>query len=213
MVELLRRTLDVGRGARLLDIGPGKGRTVSYSRALLGRNGIRYYGVDISEKRLERSARQGYDGLFMGDGRRLPFRAGVFDIVVAMHVLEHVKETDLFLSEIRRVLTPRGSLILGIPVMPNEVIRLQSFMGPLIDWFDRATGKHRDHEAWFSRNTIEAHLKHHGFRILSVTGFRLFSLPGNLLEDSAWWHRFQGFLGAALPSLSGEVNILASKPD
>jgi ubiquinone/menaquinone biosynthesis C-methylase UbiE len=211
MVELMKRVLNGRTPVEVLDIGPGKGRTVSFSRVLLGRDDVRYYGVDISSVRLARSARHPYNGLFLGDGRQLPFRTGRFDIVVAMHVLEHVAQTDKFLDEIKRVLKPGGHLILGIPLMPNEVLMIQSFMSPLIDWYDHVMHNHRDHEAWFSRQSIEKFLKHHGFKIHDLTGFRLFSLPANLLEDYRWWYRFQGWLGRILPSLSGEVNILAQK--
>jgi SAM-dependent methyltransferase len=45
----------------------------------------------------------------------LPFADGTFDLVVCTEVLEHVRDLQLLLSEIRRVLEPRGRLAVTTP--------------------------------------------------------------------------------------------------
>lgn len=50
-----------------------------------------------------------------GDGQKMPFRDGVFDTAMALEVLEHVKNPDACLAEIRRVLRPGGRLLLTVP--------------------------------------------------------------------------------------------------
>ncbi|MEM8997935.1 MAG: class I SAM-dependent methyltransferase, partial [Acidobacteriota bacterium] len=50
------------------------------------------------------------------DLRRLPFASGSFDLVLASHVLEHIVEDDVALSEIYRVLRPGGQAILPVPI-------------------------------------------------------------------------------------------------
>jgi len=45
----------------------------------------------------------------------LPFADGMFDLVVCTETIEHVHDLQLFLSEVRRVLEPRGRLALTTP--------------------------------------------------------------------------------------------------
>ena len=45
----------------------------------------------------------------------LPFDDGSFDLVLAAETAEHVRDLQLFLSEIRRVLVPGGELALTTP--------------------------------------------------------------------------------------------------
>lgn len=43
----------------------------------------------------------------------LPFEDGAFDLVVSNQVLEHLVDTDLFVSEIRRLLRPGGVAVVS----------------------------------------------------------------------------------------------------
>jgi ubiquinone/menaquinone biosynthesis C-methylase UbiE len=45
----------------------------------------------------------------------LPFPDGAFDLVVCAETLEHVRDLQLLLSEVRRVLEPRGRLAVTTP--------------------------------------------------------------------------------------------------
>lgn len=46
---------------------------------------------------------------------RLPFADASFDVVTCMETLEHLHDTDHMVSEIRRILRPRGYAILAVP--------------------------------------------------------------------------------------------------
>lgn len=48
-----------------------------------------------------------------GDGSRLPFRDGAFDVVLSHSVIEHVSEAEAYLRECHRVLRPGGFLYLS----------------------------------------------------------------------------------------------------
>jgi SAM-dependent methyltransferase len=64
-----------------------------------------------------------------GDVCELPFRDGIFDAVVNIQVLEHIKEPGVCVSEMARVLKPGGQLILTtvqdweIHQHPNDFFR------------------------------------------------------------------------------------------
>ena len=54
------------------------------------------------------------------DGRNIPFAAHSFDTVVSFQVLEHVKEIDQIMQEIKRVLTNDGVFIGTVPFIWPE---------------------------------------------------------------------------------------------
>jgi len=51
----------------------------------------------------------------VGDGHKLPFKDEAFDAVILEAVLEHVREPEIVVSEVYRVLRPRGRVYAGVP--------------------------------------------------------------------------------------------------
>jgi SAM-dependent methyltransferase len=97
----------------VLDLGCGEGDLT----AVLVQAGARALGVDVAEAALARARRRHPQLSFERvaiDGP-LPFADGTFDVVWASEVIEHVADTARWLSEIRRVLVPRGRLLLTTP--------------------------------------------------------------------------------------------------
>jgi len=93
-------------GLRVLDLGCGKGR---FARALQDR-GAEVVGLDLSSAML---AEAHGIGRVRGSIRRLPFRSSSFDAVLAVEVFEHLDPQTWpeALGEARRVLSPRGTLV------------------------------------------------------------------------------------------------------
>lgn len=54
--------------------------------------------------------------LFEAGVEKLPFEDSFFDAIVAVSVLEHVKDFDKTAKEFYRVLKPNGKLIVGLPI-------------------------------------------------------------------------------------------------
>lgn len=99
-------------GDRILDLGCGNGRLLE----ILKDKNIDYFGVDFSEKLVE-IARRNYPGVKFqkADALNLPFPVNFFDRVFSIRTLPHIPSKEFrlrFLEEIRRVLKPRGVLIL-----------------------------------------------------------------------------------------------------
>jgi len=101
-----------------LDVGCG----VGYGSAYLVRKGAtKVIGGDKSENALSyarntaRTSPNGALGFKLLDATSLPFADNSFDVVVSFEVIEHVKDYERFLSEIRRVLRRNGKLIFSTP--------------------------------------------------------------------------------------------------
>ena len=97
----------VGKGAKVLDLGCGPG----IETKKLVEKGLLVYGLDLSEKLLDIAKKDNPTVEFtQGDMRQLPYADGQFDGVFAKASLLHIKKDDIdqVLSEIRRVLRPKG---------------------------------------------------------------------------------------------------------
>jgi ubiquinone/menaquinone biosynthesis C-methylase UbiE len=100
-------------GDRALDSGCGTGEFT----ALLGQAGARPIGVDVARAALDRARARhpGLDFRLVPIDGPLPFEDSAFDLVWASEVIEHVADTARWLSEVRRVLAPRGRLLVTTP--------------------------------------------------------------------------------------------------
>src|SRR3954451_9993096 len=94
-----------------LHVGVGDGRTAALLRA------GHLTGVDTSAVALERARRRLPDAelVDVGPDEPLPFDDNSFDLVTCIEALEHIRDVQLSLSEMRRVLRPAGRLALTTP--------------------------------------------------------------------------------------------------
>lgn len=97
------------RGKSVLDLGCGGG----FMAEPLARQGARVIGVDPSAPAIAAAQRHAEEnGLSIdyrvGTGEHLPVDDSSVDIVVCVDVLEHVRDLDAVIGEIRRVLKPGG---------------------------------------------------------------------------------------------------------
>jgi SAM-dependent methyltransferase len=103
--EQLRRFVrSLGHVERALDLGCGDGRLTSELDA------TELTAADVSPVALERARRRLPDARLVElepDGV-LPFEDGAFDLVLCTETIEHVRDVQLLLSEIRRVLRSGG---------------------------------------------------------------------------------------------------------
>jgi ubiquinone/menaquinone biosynthesis C-methylase UbiE len=110
---------------RLLDVGTGTGAVLRALARLRSRPTVAI-GLDSSERMLARvpSLPEGWR-LERGEATNLPFAAGEFDVVIASYVLHLLEPPSLarVMSEVRRVLKPRGRFVTVTPVAPRSRLR------------------------------------------------------------------------------------------
>ena len=88
-----------------------------------------------------------------------------FDTIICLNVLEHVEDDIGSLTAVRKLLEPRGRLVLLVPALPA-----------LYGSIDRALGHHRR----YTRNALIATLERTGFQLAHIEYFNLAGIPG-------WW--------------------------
>ena len=110
--EHLRRFVrSLGHVERALDLGCGDGRLTSELDA------TELTAADVSPVALERARARltGARLVELEPDAVLPFGDSSFDLVLCAETIEHVRDVQLLLSEIRRVLRPGGTLALSTP--------------------------------------------------------------------------------------------------
>jgi len=141
---------------RTLDLGCGKGLFLYYCR----NDGIEIFGVDCDKMTVRAAKKLSEKRVFLSDALNLGFKNNTFDNIVSLDVLEHVKNPEQMLKEVKRILKPGGRLYLHVPRM-NSVF-----------------GVRKDHLTLFSKQSLEEMVKKY-FKIeeLESVGFRLFIRP------------------------------------
>ena len=77
----------------------------------------------------DQPARLGKDATFVrSDAASLPFRDHTFDVIISNHSLEHFTDLRGALSEIRRVISPGGSLFVAVPDASTLTDRLYRWL-------------------------------------------------------------------------------------
>jgi len=107
-----------GRG-RLLDVGCGDGAFLEQAR----RRGWEVAGTEISSWAAAHAAATLGRAVFCGELREAAYPEAHFDAVTLWHVLEHVTEPLSLLEEVRRILKPRGVLIVAVPNRNDRVMQ------------------------------------------------------------------------------------------
>jgi SAM-dependent methyltransferase len=136
---------------RALDAGCGDGINLRALRDIATGEGLglRLHALDYNVLRLGRASRLAGDAhLLCASLHGLPFADDTFDLVLANHVIEHLPDVRQALSEIRRVLHPRGLLIIGVP---NEGCLLARARNHVIQ---PSIGRTTDHVNFFTAESL-----------------------------------------------------------
>ena len=157
----LRRFVKKRAPCRVIDIGCGYG----INFPVLGEQGI-VVGLDLSLETLRAIKDRPALGLVQARAEALPFKAGTFDIVAMLAVIEHIERDDLALREAHRVGQP-GALL---------IILTSAFM-VLWSHHDRANRHFRRYRA----ETIDRLLASTGWRRLITSYVNAAVFPGSVL--------------------------------
>jgi SAM-dependent methyltransferase len=107
----------LGPVPRALDVGCGDGRlSAELDATELTLADVSHVALERARGRLPEAAVVELD-----PDSPFPLDDGAFDLVLCTETLEHVRDVQLLLSEIRRVLRPEGTLALTTPASPPLV--------------------------------------------------------------------------------------------
>lgn len=194
-------------GGKALDCGAG---SEWYFEELKTRGSIeykQYYGIDWNYKQVKMSIDRGMNVLQGDLNQWLPYKDDQFDCVIGLSVLEHLLNGCRWIKECKRVLKPKGKLIILTPnictyftilllltgKMPSsgphpdssmlytsEVpLLVAKHMENVIPDVENDTPVHR-HLVVFSYRALNKYLKMIGFRNVVGRGFGVYPFPNFL---------------------------------
>ena len=181
-----------GRGGRVLDLGTGNGAFAKRLAEHLGADEL--VGVEFLSQKAEAARRRGIDVLEADLELPLPLDDGSFDVINANQVIEHVRSTDVVLSEICRLLAPGGvaclstnnlsswhnviSLAAGLQPAPMHVsdeLIVGNPLNPEDGWGHEDRG--RVHLRLFTGRALTELCAHHGLGCLELRTVGDYPLP------------------------------------
>ena len=149
----------LGEAGEALDLGCGDGRLTAelHARSVTG--------ADVSDVALERARRRlpGARFVRIEPDAPLPFADGEFDLVLCTETIEHVRDVQLLLSELRRVLRPGGELALTTPAHS----RLTALRLAIAGW-EREFQPLSPHLRFFTRRSLRGLLGDMGFEVVEL---------------------------------------------
>ncbi len=153
VARMMARHYDIKPGARILDVGCGKGFLLhDFTLAVPG---VEVVGLDISEYAIAHSKEEVRDRLQVGNATRLPFADKSFDLVISITCLHnlHCYDFDKALREIERV--GRQHKYICVESYRNEVEKANLLYWQVTcemfctaqewDWWFKHTGYTGDH--------------------------------------------------------------------
>jgi methionine biosynthesis protein MetW len=201
--RVILETMPPRAGARLLDLGCSDGRWTLEVARRVGTSDV--HGVEMLEDRAAEARGRGIDVVVADLSARLDAYADAsFDVVHSNQVIEHVRDTDCFIREVRRLLRPNGyavlstnnlsswhniaSLVVGWQPMPCNVSDLVNVGNPF-DLFDHRehTSRGQTHLRVFTGRALTELAQYHGLR------------PA--VERSAGYYPFSGRFGRRMAEL------------
>jgi SAM-dependent methyltransferase len=189
-----------GGGGSLLDLGCHDGAFTVRVAERLGAD--RVCGVEFIDEHAD-AARQRGVTVHVGDlDAGLPYADDSFETVHSNQVIEHVRFTDVFLTEIRRVLKPGGlacistnnlaswhnvgALALGFQPFPMHVSDELTVGNPLhIDRGQPHPDRGRAHLRIFTGRALEELCAHHGLERVDLQTAGYYPLPPRLGRAAA----------------------------
>lgn len=190
----------VGPGQRVLDLGCYDG-TIG---AMLLKNRNEVFGLEINPEAAVVARERGLRVCTHSFEESFPFPDAFFNVVLAAEAIEHIADTDFFLSEVRRVLTPRGCLVLSTPNSASLGRRLLLLFGgnPFFEAsFSFPQGFRAGHLRYFTKGLLLGFLTHMGFETERVTSDAV-NFPGGLSSV---------LLAKCFPTFGGTLIVKARK--
>jgi SAM-dependent methyltransferase len=185
-IALVRRYLGDAQGKAVLKLDLWNEAVNTRLLQWLEREGARVFGIDLSRTTATRARLNFVQDAQIGhftqaDIRGLPFAESSFDFVYTMGTIEHVREYELAIREICRVLKPGGTALIGVPHKWDMFLRPM-----LVRILERLNRYPYTPERAFSGAELRAAVERNGLTVEQRTG--LMFVPGIVRLADLFFH-------------------------
>ena len=149
---------------RMLDVGCATGTFLEIAK----KRGWEVYGTELSPYAAQHAENALGVPIFCGELSDSPFPNNFFDVITMWHVLEHTIDPMLYLQILHRILKPDGLLVVAVPNVDDQVMRIayRLVKGRSLSLFSE--GDREIHLFHFSTKTIRGYLEKTGFHHLHI---------------------------------------------
>ncbi len=160
----------------------------------------RWDAIDVAPRR-EELERLGYDEIrqLNVDHGNEPMLARHYDVMIFLHVLEHLHQPEACLSSFRRFLAPSGLILGGSPTMPQFIAK-----AGYERWLARRAKPYK-HVSVISPERLDRFAEQSDLEVIFLSGAFLFRKDGSLIENSQLWMRLNLLWGNFFPALGSEI--------
>jgi SAM-dependent methyltransferase len=193
----------LGRPLRICEIGVDRGQMLQFTQDTGFREFSTWVAVDCQiqgglkksgySKQIE--ADVDFHGFFLEDE---------YDVIIVLHILEHLFEPESLVVRLSDSLAPGGILIGGFPVTPKWIA---AYWQKRI----RSTASKYGHVSVFSPHRVKKMAQNARLNLDFLSGAFFLRKSGSVLENFKGWLRLNLFWGTVFPSLGGEIYWQMSK--
>ena len=189
---------------RMLDVGCCDGSWLRMWQA----RGWQPFGIDVSRANVD-AASQYVDARQCDlNADRFPFDDAFFDLIFAGEIIEHLVDTDGFLSEISRCLKIGGHAIITTPNLVSFENRLRILFGIYPIWVNYNL-EGSGHVRAYTPSVLKKQMATHGLKVTKHVGNWVPFLPQFITHDVRW--PWLSITGDMFPSLSMDIIVLATR--
>jgi SAM-dependent methyltransferase len=151
-LKWIMRSVKITPGGNYLDVGCGSG---AFMR-IIESAGMNAFGVEPVKIGRNHGTQKGLN-IFHGFLEEAKYPDGFFGLITLNHVLEHISNPMTTLNELKRILKPKGTLIIGVPQSESLAYRLFKK-----NWIQLDVPRHL---YTFSCSTLKRYAEVTGFKI------------------------------------------------
>ncbi len=156
--------------SKVLELGSGHGEFAK----LISHQTKSFICSDYSKAYVNKLKKAGLTGIQADFNQKLPFKSNQYDLIITLEVIEHLYNAEGFLKEVKRILKPKGNLIISTPNIAWWGYRLFSLIG-------QPPKKEGYHLRFFTHHTLINLLNRSGFKVIKANSFTTIPLLNRVL--------------------------------
>ena len=171
---LFKKCLKEYKPEIILDVGCGDGQRTTRIANYFNIKMSNIYGVDYDDKCVIEASKIFNAKKIDLETEVLPYRDGMFDLVICNQVLEHLKNFKETIEDIIRVTSKGGYIIIGIPNLAHLINRIYLLLGiqPMCIHLDGPHVRSYTHRAFIHfLRSLE------NIKLIGYTGALMYPLP------------------------------------
>ena len=201
-----QRIRELCRGKRVLDVGCCgdllRNNGTGFLHAAIKQEAAEVVGLDYDPNAIKEAEKLGFKVIWGNAEQLESLGLGLFDVVTAGELVEHLANPGLFLQGANAILKPGGVIIITVPNAWSFTRLKQLRKG-----IDDELWTHEEHTCWYSKATIQFLVKRYGFTPAEI-GFCGF------FKTKRCFKRLRDFLRlgwAMKPEFSESIFLVATK--